>query len=64
MLKSYKEYLNDILETDCDKDEDFDDLELRNKLEDCENDIEDIEYSLPYDEIEEDDVPLENMSGD
>lgn len=64
MLKSYKEYLNDILETDCDKDEDFDDLELRSKLEDCENDIEDIEYSLPYDEIEEDDVPLENMSGD
>lgn len=64
LLKEYKEYLNDILSTDCDQDEDFDDLELRSKLEDCENDIENIEYSLPYDEIEEDDIPIEDMSGE
>lgn len=63
-LKNHIEYLKGILEIDWSNSEDYDEIELRSRLNDCEDDINNIEFSMPYDEIDEDDIPIEDMSGE
>ena len=56
-------YLEDILSEDSDiKEEDF--ADLLSFLDTCQEDIDKLKADLPYDEIDEDDIPIEDFSGD
>lgn len=59
-LKEYKEFFEDVLHSDYNEREDFDDMELHSKVEDCENVIKDIDYSLSFDKDYNVDAPNQN----
>lgn len=64
ILREHIAYLEEILAEDYDKAEEVDSEELKNFLETCQEDINNLKEDLPYDEIEEDDIPIEDFSDD
>ncbi len=64
LLMEHKQYLTEALLPDFSESEDFDDIEFRSKLGDIEDDLKNIEYFMPYDEIDEDNVTIGEMSGE
>ena len=64
ILKEHIAYLEGLLADDSDKSEELDLEELQGFLETCQEDIDALRLDLPYDEIDEDDIPIEDFSGD
>lgn len=64
ILKEHIAYLEGLLADDSDKSEELDLEELQGFLETCQEDIDALRSDLPYDEIDEDDIPIEDFSGD
>ena len=62
-LREHIAYLEEILSEDSDIRED-DLADLLSFLDTCQKDIENLKAELPYDEIDEDDIPIEDFSGD
>lgn len=63
-LREHIAYLESILSNDAGEAEEIDQEELQEFLDTCQTDIDDLRADLPYDEIEEDDIPIEDFSGD
>lgn len=62
-LRDHIAYLEDILSEDSDiREDDLDNL--LSFLDTCQDDIDNLQAELPYDEIDEDDIPIEDFSGD
>lgn len=43
---------------------DYDEFEITQRIEDCTRDIEEVRSDLPYDELNEEDEPIEDFSGE
>lgn len=57
-IQGYIDYLNEILAGN------FNEEELRDRLLECEEAIRNVKSSLPYDELDDEDEPIEDFSGD
>ena len=62
LLRGHIEFFKSFLSEK--EDTEFDLQEVEQRLEDSENDIAETRSNLPYDEIDDDDVPVEDFSGD
>ncbi len=61
-LREHIAYLESILSNDTGEAEEINQEEIQEFLDTCQTDIENLRADLPYDEIEEDDIPIEDFS--
>ncbi len=62
LLRGHIDFFRSILSEK--EDTEYDVQEIEQRLEDSANDIAETRSNLPYDEIDDDDVPIEDFSGD
>lgn len=64
ILREHIAYLEGLLSEESGNIEELDLEELQTFLDTCQEDIDSLTADLPYDEISEDDIPIEDFSGD
>lgn len=64
LLREHIVYLQEILSCELDEGEEVNPDELESFIETCQEEIDNLKADLPYDEIDDDDIPIEDFSGD